>query len=119
MALHQLYWPKAILSFRTRLGPIGSVRATLLAVAAQSSGVWAVSPIEATTASACFTVVPACDPDYTQDGNVDQGDVDCLIDLIAGNPVCSPLDPDFNQDGSADQSDVALLIAVIAGQPCP
>lgn len=70
-------------------------------------------------ASLCFTVVPTCDPDYTQDGNADQSDIACLIDIVAGSPGCSALDPDFNHDGNVDQSDVADLIDVVAGGACP
>lgn len=57
---------------------------------------------------------PLPDADVNTDGNLDQGDVDCLIDRIAGGNCGSP-DADFNGDGIADQGDVALLINVIAG----
>ncbi|MFA6044479.1 MAG: hypothetical protein WC718_05805 [Phycisphaerales bacterium] len=60
-----------------------------------------------------------CDPDVNQDGNVDQGDVDYLINVIAGGPNPSAIDPDFNQDGNADQGDVDAMINTIAGGPCP
>jgi hypothetical protein len=85
------------------------------------NGVWFVRRATldpASVSSFCITVVPPCDPDYTGDGNVDQEDIDCLVDLISGDPSCSPNDPDFNQDGHADQTDVANLIAVVAGGPC-
>ncbi|MFA6044126.1 MAG: LamG-like jellyroll fold domain-containing protein [Phycisphaerales bacterium] len=62
---------------------------------------------------------PPCDPDVNQDGNVDQGDVDYLIGVVAGSPNPSGIDPDFNQDGNVDQGDVDALIDVVAGGNCP
>ncbi|MDX2132169.1 MAG: glycerophosphodiester phosphodiesterase family protein [Planctomycetota bacterium] len=65
---------------------------------------------------------PACcaaDPDYTRDGNVDQDDIACLAQVIAGDASCSDADPDFNRDGNADQDDIAALEQVVAGAPCP
>jgi len=62
---------------------------------------------------------PLCDPDYNQDGNVDQDDVSYLINVIGGGPNPSGVDPDFNRDGNADQDDVTALINVVAGGPCP
>ncbi|MDX2130738.1 MAG: hypothetical protein SFY69_01640 [Planctomycetota bacterium] len=63
---------------------------------------------------------PPCDPDINADGNVDQSDIECLAQAIAGNSGCSPCaDPDFNRDGNADQDDVFTLEQVVAGQPCP
>jgi len=62
---------------------------------------------------------PTCDADFNCDGNVDQGDVDCLINLVAGNPACACLPGDFNNDGNIDQGDVDALITVVAGGPCP
>jgi methionine-rich copper-binding protein CopC len=70
-------------------------------------------------ASWSFTVVPACDTDFNQDGNADQDDVAYLINVVSGGPNPTGLDPDFNQDGNADQDDIAALIGVIAGGPCP
>ncbi|MBI1190097.1 MAG: S8 family serine peptidase [Tepidisphaera sp.] len=69
-----------------------------------------------------FSFYPApapCDPDVNQDGVADQGDVDYLINVIAGGPNPTGIDPDFNQDGVADQGDIDGLINVIAGGPCP
>ena len=62
---------------------------------------------------------PSCDPDYNQDGNVDQDDIACLAQLIAGDTSCSPLDPDFNRDGNVDQDDIDALAQVVGGAPCP
>jgi len=62
---------------------------------------------------------PACDSDFNGDGNSDQDDVACLIDVVAGNPGCQAQDPDFNRDGNVDQDDVAALINVVAGGACP
>ncbi|MBI1190669.1 MAG: hypothetical protein GC200_08340 [Tepidisphaera sp.] len=62
---------------------------------------------------------PACDPDVNQDGVADQGDVDYLINVIAGGQNPSNIDPDFNQDGVADQGDIDALVNVVAGGPCP
>ncbi|MDX2131864.1 MAG: DNRLRE domain-containing protein [Planctomycetota bacterium] len=66
-----------------------------------------------------YTVAPACEPDVTQDGNVDQDDIFCLAQVVAGDPSCSSLDPDFNRDGNVDQDDIDALAQVVAGQPCP
>jgi len=62
---------------------------------------------------------PACDPDANQDGNVDQGDVDYLINVVAGGENPTNFDPDFNRDGNVDQGDVDAIIDVIAGGACP
>ncbi|MDX2115211.1 MAG: hypothetical protein SFZ24_06250 [Planctomycetota bacterium] len=64
-------------------------------------------------------VTPGCDPDFNQDGNVDQDDVACLAQVVAGDPACSAGDPDFNGDGNVDQDDVAVLAQVVAGAGCP
>lgn len=63
-------------------------------------------------------VVPACDPDLTRDGNVDQDDIASCINVLAGGPNPLGIDPDFNRDGNGDQDDVAALINVVAGGPC-
>ena len=60
-----------------------------------------------------------CDPDANQDGNADQGDIDYLINVIAGGDNPTNLDPDFNRDGNADQGDIDALVNVIAGGSCP
>ena len=65
------------------------------------------------------TQCPACDPDANQDGNVDQGDVDYLINVVAGGANPTAFDADFNRDGNIDQADVDALINVIAGAACP
>ena len=59
-----------------------------------------------------------CDGDFNQDGNVDQGDVDFLINVIAGGGTSPFLSPDFNRDGNVDQGDIDALINVIAGGAC-
>ncbi len=64
-------------------------------------------------------VVASCDPDINQDGNADQGDVDYIINVVAGGDNPGGIDPDFNQDGNADQGDVDSLINVVAGGACP
>ncbi|MFA6046132.1 MAG: alkaline phosphatase family protein [Phycisphaerales bacterium] len=61
----------------------------------------------------------SCDPDMNQDGNADQGDIDYLINAIAGGNNDTGIDPDFNRDGNVDQGDVDALINVIAGGGCP
>ncbi|MDX2130927.1 MAG: hypothetical protein SFY69_02610 [Planctomycetota bacterium] len=63
--------------------------------------------------------VTPCDPDFNQDGNVDQDDIACLAQVVAGDPACSAVDPDFNRDGNVDQDDIAALEQVVAGAPCP
>ena len=66
-------------------------------------------------------VAPAgpCDGDLNQDGNVDQGDIDYLINVVAGGANPTGIDPDFNRDGNVDQGDIDALINVIAGGNCP
>lgn len=61
----------------------------------------------------------ACDPDMNKDGAVDQGDVDYLVNAIAGGGNPENINPDFNRDGAEDQGDVDALINVIAGGACP
>ncbi|MBI1190466.1 MAG: hypothetical protein GC200_07300 [Tepidisphaera sp.] len=61
----------------------------------------------------------ACDPDVNQDGVADQGDVDYLINVIAGGDNPTGINPDFNSDGVADQGDVDALINTIASGMCP
>jgi hypothetical protein len=60
-----------------------------------------------------------CDPDFNGDGNVDQDDIACLSQVVAGDPSCSDADPDFNGDGNVDQDDIDALSQVVAGAPCP
>ncbi|MFA6045933.1 MAG: dockerin type I domain-containing protein [Phycisphaerales bacterium] len=60
-----------------------------------------------------------CDPDVNHDGNVDQGDIDYLINIIAGADNPAGVHRDFNRDGNADQGDIDALINVVAGGPCP
>ncbi len=60
-----------------------------------------------------------CDPDVNCDGNVDQDDVACLSQAVAGNLSCICIDPDFNGDGNVDQDDIDALAQVVAGAPCP
>ncbi|MBI1189163.1 MAG: hypothetical protein GC200_00555 [Tepidisphaera sp.] len=69
-----------------------------------------------------YTQLPpaaACEPDVNQDGVADQGDVDYLINVIAGGENPTGINPDFNNDGVADQGDIDALVNVIAGGPCP
>jgi hypothetical protein len=61
---------------------------------------------------------PACEPDFNGDGNVDQDDIACLAQVVAGDSSCSNLDPDFNRDGNVDQDDLDALAQVVAGSPC-
>jgi subtilisin-like proprotein convertase family protein len=62
---------------------------------------------------------PPCDPDFNGDGNVDQDDIACLSQVVAGDPSCSDADPDFNGDGNVDQDDIDALSQVVAGAECP
>ncbi len=61
----------------------------------------------------------SCEPDVNQDGNADQGDIDYLVNVVAGGENPSGIDADFNQDGNVDQGDIDSLINVIAGGSCP
>ncbi|MFA6046652.1 MAG: hypothetical protein WC718_16830, partial [Phycisphaerales bacterium] len=67
----------------------------------------------------CQSPGTPCDPDLNQDGNADQGDVDYLINVVAGGANPNGIDPDFNGDGNADSSDIDALINAIAGGGCP
>ncbi|MFA6043432.1 MAG: DNRLRE domain-containing protein [Phycisphaerales bacterium] len=69
--------------------------------------------------SITFDLPVVCDPDLNQDGNADQGDVDYLVNVVAGGPNDTGIDPDFNIDGNVDQGDIDALINVIAGGECP
>ncbi|MFA6045146.1 MAG: hypothetical protein WC718_09190 [Phycisphaerales bacterium] len=60
-----------------------------------------------------------CDPDLNQDGNADQGDIDYLVNVVAGGENPTGIDADFNQDGNVDQGDIDALINVVAGGDCP
>ena len=57
--------------------------------------------------------------DYNRDGNSDQGDVDDLINAIAGSPNPTGYNLDFNRDGNTDQGDIDALTNTIAGAVCP
>ncbi|MBI1191324.1 MAG: hypothetical protein GC200_11670 [Tepidisphaera sp.] len=80
-----------------------------------NSGWWAISNLNLSGVVGS----PACDPDVNQDGVADQGDVDYLINVIAGGENPSGIDPDFNHDGVGDQGDVDALINTIASGQCP
>ncbi|MDX2131496.1 MAG: hypothetical protein SFY69_05550 [Planctomycetota bacterium] len=73
----------------------------------------------ARSVAAMLAVTDCCDPDFNQDGSVDQFDVLCLVLLVGGDTTCSPRDADYNRDGNVDQSDIATLVQVVAGGPCP
>ena len=63
-------------------------------------------------------IVAVCEPDVNQDGNADQGDIDYLINIIAGGSNPTGIDPDFNRDGNSDQGDIDSLVNAIAGGAC-
>ena len=65
------------------------------------------------------TTPAVCDPDLNQDGNADQGDIDYLVNVVAGGDNTTGIDPDFNRDGNVDQGDIDAIINVIAGGNCP
>ncbi|MDX2130594.1 MAG: hypothetical protein SFY69_00915 [Planctomycetota bacterium] len=65
------------------------------------------------------TVAPICDPDFNQDGNVDQDDILALVTAIGGGPNPAGFDLDFNRDGNVDQNDVSALVDVVGGGQCP
>lgn len=67
----------------------------------------------------CCHGFPVCDPDFDQDGNVNQDDVQYLTNVLAGGSNPSGRDPDFNGDGNADQDDLAALVNRVAGGACP
>ena len=60
-----------------------------------------------------------CDPDLNRDGNADQGDIDYLINVVAGGANPTGIDPDFSGDGNVDQGDIDAVLNVIAGGECP
>ena len=90
------------------------VRLTFSLLNARNNWWWAVDNVR-------LTGLPpvACDPDVNQDGNADQGDIDYLINVIAGGANTTGIDPDFNRDGNSDQGDIDGLVNVIAGGVCP
>ncbi|MCE7975264.1 MAG: hypothetical protein DYG92_13220 [Leptolyngbya sp. PLA1] len=61
----------------------------------------------------------ACRPDFNNDGNVDQDDIEYLRHVIAGGENPHGRNPDFNHDGSVDQDDVSALINTVGGGGCP
>ncbi|MFA6044735.1 MAG: dockerin type I domain-containing protein [Phycisphaerales bacterium] len=61
---------------------------------------------------------PACFPDLNQDGNVDAGDIDYLINVAAGGANPTGARTDLNDDGTTDMGDVDVLINVVAGGAC-
>lgn len=63
--------------------------------------------------------VPACDADVNRDGAVDQGDVDYLLNVVAGGENPTGIDPDFDHDGAVGQGDVDAILDVVAGGACP
>ena len=63
--------------------------------------------------------VPYCDPDLNWDGNADDGDIDYLINVLAGGDNPTGRNPDFNRDGSVDQGDIDALLNYVSGGPCP
>ena len=67
----------------------------------------------------CTPPPPQCDPDLNQDGNADQGDIDYLVNVVAGGSNPTGIDPDFNHDGNVDQGDIDALLNVVAGGDCP
>ncbi len=67
----------------------------------------------------CTPPPVGCDPDFNGDGSVDQDDIACLAQVVAGNASCSNLNPDFNRDGNVDQDDIDALAQVVGGAPCP
>ena len=71
------------------------------------------------TGPTCTPPLGSCDPDLNQDGVADQGDIDYLINVVAGGPNPTGIDADFNHDGVADQGDIDALVNVVAGGPCP
>ncbi len=59
-------------------------------------------------------------PDFNGDGNVDQDDIACLVQTVAGNPSCGGgSDPDYTRDGNVDQDDIAALMQIVGGGFCP
>ena len=63
--------------------------------------------------------IGVCPADLNADGSVDQGDIDYLINVVAGGENPTEIDPDFNHDGNTDQADVDAMINVVAGGACP
>ena len=63
-------------------------------------------------------LVAVCVTDVNQDGVVDQGDVDYMIDVVAGGPNPTHINADINQDGVVDQGDVDAIINAVAGGDC-
>jgi hypothetical protein len=104
--------------FNTERAPDGPGAFSAVAAWLGNSGSAGAYRLEMT--GACFAGgSPPCNPDYNDDGNVDQDDVAYLVNVVAGGNNPTGRDPDFNLDGNVDQGDVAALIDVVAGGPCP
>jgi hypothetical protein len=76
------------------------------------------------TATVCQSAPPGlCEFDINGDGNVDQGDVDCAIAAVGGDPTCVrtdvAVDLDKNEDGNVDQGDVDFIVDVVGGGTLP
>lgn len=61
---------------------------------------------------------PACFPDLNQDGNLDAGDIDYIINIAAGGVNPTGANSDLNRDGTTDMADVDVLVNVVAGGSC-
>ncbi|MCC6951422.1 MAG: hypothetical protein IT433_08240 [Phycisphaerales bacterium] len=112
----QLLWISA--PFNVERAPDGPGAAGSVAAWTGTGGSSLAYRIEMTGACFSSTTTP-CDPDYNQDGNVDQDDLAYLVNVIGGGENPTNRDPDFNQDGNADQDDYAALVNVVAGGDCP
>jgi hypothetical protein len=66
-----------------------------------------------------LVVLTGCDTDFNKDGNSDAGDIDYMIDAVAGGENPTNADLDFNTDGNVDSGDIDALINAIAGGGCP
>ena len=96
--------------------PVGARSVTLVLFMARNVGAY--NDASADNISLSF-VRPPCNADVNQDGNSDQGDIDYLINVVAGGENPTGIDPDFNHDGNVDQGDIDALLNVVAGGACP
>ncbi|MDX2130745.1 MAG: hypothetical protein SFY69_01675 [Planctomycetota bacterium] len=108
------------MQLREATGPLppGTRAITLVVSMVRTEGVYNNGFADNVSLTLTTTGVP-CEPDFNQDGNVDQDDLACLAQVVAGDPSCSDADPDFNGDGNVDQDDISSLAQVVAGAPCP
>jgi hypothetical protein len=99
--------------------PTNSTRLRFIAEDAINGSIVEAAVDDFTVSTRTCDSTPTCNADANDDGNVDQGDVDYLVNVVGGGGNPTGFNPDFNSDGNVDQSDVDALINVVGGGDCP